>query len=246
MRRTREGEPSGEPADDETHARAARQRPSTKLRTGLALPGRELRVEALFIRKSTVSAGEGVGCVDNPNRRWSVVDAADRGGRGFGCATDTLRHDGGDTGSAAAARAAVIVVPDDFATIQAALNVADPGDTVQVRQQLTPYLEKLAFPPSGDAVNGFITLEAFPGDDPVLDGTGVAGENMVLIDSPQLREADRLRDPQQPRRQRRLGRARPRRRARTSRSATTASTTSAAATPWASPSTAPTRRRSPT
>jgi cysteine-rich repeat protein len=82
-----------------------------------------------------------------------------------------------------AARAATYVVPDDFATVQAALNAAAAGDTVQVRQQAMPYHEKIAFPTSGDAVNGFITLQAFPGDQPVLDGTGVAGANMVLIDS---------------------------------------------------------------
>ena len=81
------------------------------------------------------------------------------------------------------ASATTYTVPDDFATIQAALDAALAGDTVQVRQQATPYLEKIAFPRSGNAVDGFITLQAFPGDQPVLDGTGVAGDNMVLIDS---------------------------------------------------------------
>ena len=83
----------------------------------------------------------------------------------------------------AAARAAAdnYVVPDDFATIQAALNAATAGDTIQVRQQPTPYFEKVQFPSSGNASSGSITLQAFPGDSPVIDGTGVSGGNMVLI-----------------------------------------------------------------
>jgi cysteine-rich repeat protein/parallel beta-helix repeat protein len=84
---------------------------------------------------------------------------------------------------ASAAQATTRIVPDDFATIQAALNAAGAGDTVQVRQQVTPYHEKIAFPSSGNAVDGYITLQAFPGDHPVLDGTGVSGDNMVVIDS---------------------------------------------------------------
>lgn len=85
-------------------------------------------------------------------------------------------------GLACAAEAAVITVPDDVATVQGALNAAQPGDTVQVRQQATPYHEKIAFPRSGDAVNGPIVLRAFPGDRPVLDGTGVTGSDLVRID----------------------------------------------------------------
>ena len=83
----------------------------------------------------------------------------------------------------ATARATVITVPDDIATVQAALDAALPGDTVRVRQQASPYHEKIAFPRSGDTVNGPIVLTAYPGDQPVLDGTGVTGENLVLIDS---------------------------------------------------------------
>ena len=82
-----------------------------------------------------------------------------------------------------ATHAATITVPDDFATVQGALDAALAGDTVRVRQQVAPYHEKIAFPRSGDAVNGLIASPAFPGDRPVLDGTGVAGDNMVLIDS---------------------------------------------------------------
>jgi cysteine-rich repeat protein len=83
---------------------------------------------------------------------------------------------------AAPARAAVITVPDDVATVQGALNAAMPGDTVRVRQQATPYVEKITFPRSGDAVLGPIVLTAVPGERPVLDGTGVAGDDLVLID----------------------------------------------------------------
>ena len=85
--------------------------------------------------------------------------------------------------AAAAAPAVVITVPDDVATVQGALDAAMPGDTVRVRQQATPYHEKVAFPRSGDAVNGPIVLTAYPGDRPVLDGTGVPGDNLVLIDN---------------------------------------------------------------
>ena len=83
-------------------------------------------------------------------------------------------------GGAAPAGASLLIVPDDQATIQAALDAAMAGDTIEVRQQV--YHEKIAFPRSGNAVDGYITLQAFPGDKPVLDGTGVSGSNMVLIE----------------------------------------------------------------
>jgi hypothetical protein len=66
-----------------------------------------------------------------------------------------------------------------FATIQHALNVATkPGDVVQVRSGA--YHEKITFPASG-AKSGSISLTAFPGEHPILDGTGVAGQNMVTL-----------------------------------------------------------------
>jgi cysteine-rich repeat protein len=80
------------------------------------------------------------------------------------------------------ASALVITVPDDVATIQAGLDAAQAGDTVRVRDG-APYAEKVVFPRSGNAIDGPITLEAFPGDQPVIDGTGVPGENLVLIDN---------------------------------------------------------------
>jgi hypothetical protein len=72
-------------------------------------------------------------------------------------------------------------VPGDFSTVQAALNVAVAGDTITVGAGT--YNEKVAFPSSGSALLGYITLQAAVGPRPVLDGSSVAGENMVLIDS---------------------------------------------------------------
>ncbi len=71
----------------------------------------------------------------------------------------------------------------DFTAIQPALNVAVAGDTVLVHQKPTPYFEKLVFPASGNAGAGSITLQAAPGEHPILDGTGVSGSDMALIDS---------------------------------------------------------------
>jgi hypothetical protein len=42
-----------------------------------------------------------------------------------------------------AALAATLVVPDSYATIQAALNAAAPGDTVSVKDTAGPYHEKI-------------------------------------------------------------------------------------------------------
>lgn len=70
----------------------------------------------------------------------------------------------------------------DFTSIQAALNAAAPGDTILVREKATPYFEKISFPVSGSSGAGHVSLEAYPGESPVIDGTGVAGPNMVLIE----------------------------------------------------------------
>ena len=88
------------------------------------------------------------------------------------------------------ARAATLVVAEtggDYTRIQDALDVAVAGDVVQVRQKATPWFEKLVFRSSGDAVNGHVTLQAYPGEHPVLDGTGVAppdpdADHMILIE----------------------------------------------------------------
>ncbi|MEB2286120.1 MAG: right-handed parallel beta-helix repeat-containing protein [Myxococcales bacterium] len=85
---------------------------------------------------------------------------------------------------AAAAVYTVAASGGDFTVIQDALTAAQPGDTIIVHEKATPYFERLVFPRSGDAGSGFITLQAAPGERPVLDGTGVAGDqSMVLIDS---------------------------------------------------------------
>jgi hypothetical protein len=87
---------------------------------------------------------------------------------------------------ARAAGATVYTVAEsggDFSIIQDALDVAVAGDTIQVREKATPYFEKLVFPQSGSAGGGYITLEAFPGEQPVVDGTGVPGDSMVLIEN---------------------------------------------------------------
>src|SRR5262249_44892368 len=70
----------------------------------------------------------------------------------------------------------------DFTSIQDALDAAQAGDTVTVHAKPTAYFEKVAFPRSGSAGAGSITLRAFPGEQPVLDGTGVPGRDMGLID----------------------------------------------------------------
>ncbi len=76
--------------------------------------------------------------------------------------------------------AAEYFVPGDFSTIQVALDAAYAGDTVTVSDGV--YSEKLVFPRSGNPVDGYITLRAAAGAGPILDGAGVAGSNMVLID----------------------------------------------------------------
>ncbi|RMD84325.1 MAG: DUF4215 domain-containing protein [Candidatus Dadabacteria bacterium] len=80
----------------------------------------------------------------------------------------------------ATARAAVLAVPGDYPTIQLALDAAGPGDTVEVAPGV--YFEKLVFHHGGSAQGGFLTLRAVSGR-PVLDGTGVAGSDMILIES---------------------------------------------------------------
>ncbi len=82
-----------------------------------------------------------------------------------------------------AAIAATCAVPVDVgcATIQAALNQAGPGDTIAVNAGT--YNEKVTFPNGGSAGGGYITLQGAPAHASILDGTGVNGSNMILIDS---------------------------------------------------------------
>lgn len=76
--------------------------------------------------------------------------------------------------------AVTLRVPDDHPTIRDALEAARPGDVVEVADGV--YHEKLVFP-RGGAPGRPITLRARPGHRPVLDGTGVAGANMILVES---------------------------------------------------------------
>jgi hypothetical protein len=66
-----------------------------------------------------------------------------------------------------------------LASIERGLLDAQPGDTVLVRGGT--YHEKVAFAHGGSAAGGFLTLAAFPGERPVLDGAGVPGDNLVLM-----------------------------------------------------------------
>ena len=86
-------------------------------------------------------------------------------------------------GAASPGCAATLDVPAVFPTIQAALDAAVAGDVIDVDSGV--YNEKIVFPASGDTISGPIVLRAAPSaaTKPVLDGSGVPGANMVLIDS---------------------------------------------------------------
>jgi len=73
------------------------------------------------------------------------------------------------------AAADILEVPADFATIQAAVNAAAPGDTVEVSTGV--YAEFVTFPSSGTAGNP-ITLAARAGHTPVIDGTTLVTTDM--------------------------------------------------------------------
>jgi parallel beta-helix repeat protein len=64
-------------------------------------------------------------------------------------------------------------------TIQAAINQAAAGNTISVNSGV--YFEKLVFPAGGSAGSP-LTLRASSGHHPIVDGTGVPGSNVILID----------------------------------------------------------------
>lgn len=85
-------------------------------------------------------------------------------------------------GGAAVASAAILEVPADYATIQAAVTAAGPGDTIEV--STGTYAEFVSFPNSGTPGNP-ITLTAKAGHTPVIDGTTLATtdlEGLVFIE----------------------------------------------------------------
>ena len=57
-------------------------------------------------------------------------------------------------------------------TIQKAANTVQPGDTVQVRAGT--YNEIVTMKTSGNATSGYITFQNYPGEAPIVDGTGLA------------------------------------------------------------------------
>src|SRR5262245_47522941 len=61
-----------------------------------------------------------------------------------------------------------------FATIQHGLDVAQPGDTVLVRAG-TYRERRITFNHGGNAQAGFITLQGFPGERPLLTGASGPG-----------------------------------------------------------------------
>jgi hypothetical protein len=68
-------------------------------------------------------------------------------------------------------------ITQPFATIQHALDVVtQPGDTIEVRRGI--YHQKITLTYSGSASGGFITLEAYPGEHPILDGRGLASSDV--------------------------------------------------------------------
>lgn len=77
----------------------------------------------------------------------------------------------------------VAPVGGDFTSVQAALDVAQAGDTILVQDKPGGYREQITFPRSGNATLGPIRLAAYPGHTPALDGTDSSGEFMVLIEN---------------------------------------------------------------
>ncbi len=72
-------------------------------------------------------------------------------------------------------------IDQPWATIQKAANEANPGDTVFVREGV--YYEQVQINVSG-APGQYIVFTAYPGETPILDGTGgTPGEHMIYLNS---------------------------------------------------------------
>ena len=66
-------------------------------------------------------------------------------------------------------------------TIQHAADTVAAGDTVQVRNGV--YDEQVIISSSGDAAGGYIVFSAYPGETPIIDGTGITtGNNGFVLD----------------------------------------------------------------
>ena len=94
---------------------------------------------------------------------------------------------------ATTAYAATINVPGDFPTIQAAINAASPGDTIQVASgtysEPIQTLAACGFEPASYCIDKPLTLRGDPGDSsagpgvgaPVLDGTGLGDGSAIAL-----------------------------------------------------------------
>ena len=72
-------------------------------------------------------------------------------------------------------------IQQPFRTIQRGLNVAKAGDRVLVRGGT--YNERIRFVNSGNSRSGYIVLRNFRDEQVILDGTGIPGRNIVLIEN---------------------------------------------------------------
>jgi hypothetical protein len=71
-------------------------------------------------------------------------------------------------------------------TIQHAAETLVAGDTVFIRNGI--YNESLYIDNPGDAINGYIVFSAYPGEKPVIDGTGVSeANNGINLDKPYIK-----------------------------------------------------------
>ncbi len=70
-------------------------------------------------------------------------------------------------------------IDQPWRTIQHAAEMVAAGDTVYIRGGT--YNEQVLMETSGSAAEGYITFAAYPGETPVIDGTGEIGNNGVLI-----------------------------------------------------------------
>ena len=79
-------------------------------------------------------------------------------------------------GAASSRTIVVALLAGDFASVNAGVGAAQPGDTVAVRTGI--YNEAVTFGRSGSASAGFITLAGDPGA--ILDGTGLSGQGITI------------------------------------------------------------------